>query len=92
LLREHLQAAGKELTAGEQFAAPIDLITERMNASATRRFPLSLQTAHAERIALGELSPGTLAWMLDTAEEDLVVERPIVAHESADSLASALGL
>lgn len=92
LLREHLQAAGRELTAREQFAAPIDLITERMNASATRRFPLSLQTAHAERIALGELSPGTLAWMLDTAEEDLVVERPIVAHESADSLASALGL
>jgi Zn-dependent peptidase ImmA (M78 family) len=92
LLREHLSdVAGRVATRG-QFALPIDLITERMNASAMRRFPLSLQAAHVRRIALGEISPGTLAWMLDTAEEDLVVDRPTPAHESVDSLASALGL
>lgn len=87
LLREHLGDVGNH-----HFRLPIDLITERMNASAVRRFPLSLQAAHVERIALGEISPGTLAWMLDTAEEDLVVDRPTPAHESVDSLASALGL
>ncbi|MGW6197360.1 ImmA/IrrE family metallo-endopeptidase [Kribbella sp. NPDC055110] len=92
LLREHLsEVAGPAATSG-QFALPIDLITERMSASAMRRFPLSLQAAHVRRIAVGEISPGTLAWMLDTAEEDLVVDRPTPVHESVDSLASALGL
>jgi Zn-dependent peptidase ImmA (M78 family) len=86
LLREHLgDVDGLR-------ALPIDLITERMNASALRRFPLSLQAAHVQRIALGEISPGTLAWMLDSDEEDLVVDRPTAVHETADSLASALGL
>jgi Zn-dependent peptidase ImmA (M78 family)/transcriptional regulator with XRE-family HTH domain len=92
LLREHLVDVVEPAGAGGQFALPIDRITERMNASAVRRFPLSLQAAHVERIALGEVSPGTLAWMLDTAEEDLVVDRPAPVHESVDSLASALGL
>jgi hypothetical protein len=92
LLREHLSEVAGPAVTGGQFALPIDLITERMNASAMRRFPLSLQAAHVRRIALGEISPGTLAWMLDTAEEDLVVDRPTPVHESVDSLASALGL
>jgi Zn-dependent peptidase ImmA (M78 family) len=91
LLRDHLGDVG-EPTVGSHFAPSIDLITERMNASAVRRFPLSLQSAHVQRIAAGEISPGTLAWMLDTAEEDLVVDRPAPMHESADSLESALGL
>jgi Zn-dependent peptidase ImmA (M78 family)/transcriptional regulator with XRE-family HTH domain len=92
LLREHLSEISRRGAAGGRFARPIDLITERMNASAARRFPLSLQAAHVQRIALGEISPGTLAWMLDTAEDDLMVDRPTPAHESIDSLASALGL
>ncbi|MGW6280538.1 ImmA/IrrE family metallo-endopeptidase [Kribbella sp. NPDC055071] len=92
LLRDHLAGVAGQAATGGQFALPIDLIAERMNASAVRRFPLSLQAAHVQRIALGEISPGTLAWMLDTAEDDLVVERPAPVHESVDSLASALGL
>ncbi|GAB2572710.1 ImmA/IrrE family metallo-endopeptidase [Kribbella endophytica] len=92
LLRQHLGAVDEPATRSGPFVLPVDPITERMNASAVRRFPLSLQDAHAQRIALGELAPGTLAWMLDTAEEDLVVDRPTVVHQSADDLASALGL
>ncbi|MEV0793646.1 XRE family transcriptional regulator [Kribbella sp. NPDC050459] len=92
LLREHLSAVPGVTGRSGELPAPIDLITERMNASAMRRFPLSVQAAHLRRIALGELSPGTLAWMLDTPEEDLAVDRPTPVHESVDSLASALGL
>lgn len=92
LLREHLREVSRPGATSGQFALPIDLITERMSASAVRRFPLALQAAHVQRIALGEISPGTLAWMLDTAEEDLVVDRPTPVHQSVDSLASALGL
>ncbi|WP_432946776.1 ImmA/IrrE family metallo-endopeptidase [Kribbella sp. CA-253562] len=92
LLRQHLGEVGEPAADRGPFAQPIDPITQRMNAAAVRRFPLSLQHAHAKRIARGEITTGTLAWMLDTAEEDLVVDRPAVEHESADGLASALGL
>ncbi|MGC4944018.1 ImmA/IrrE family metallo-endopeptidase [Kribbella sp. DT2] len=92
LLRQHLGEVGGQAARSGPFALSVDPITERMNASAVRRFPLSLQDAHAQRIALGEIAPGTLAWMLDSAEEDLVVDRPSVVHQSVDDLASALGL
>jgi Zn-dependent peptidase ImmA (M78 family) len=89
LLRRHL---GEGPLQRGPFVVPVDPITERMNAASVRRFPLGLLDAHAERIAAGQIAPGTLAWMLDTSEADLVVDIPQVEHVSTDDLAAELGL
>jgi transcriptional regulator with XRE-family HTH domain len=81
LLRRHLKI-GSEL----------DEITTRMDAASQRRFPLSLQEAHLERIASGVVSTDTLAWMLGIDAAALEVDSPDVPEVDVDDLASALGL
>jgi Zn-dependent peptidase ImmA (M78 family) len=84
LLRRHLSLP---------MSSDVDEITQRMTEAATRRFPLSLRTAHLQRIAAGELGTGSLAWMLGVEPDSLEVEVP--APEPAvdpERLADALGL
>lgn len=69
-----------------------DVITERMDDAAQRRFPLTLQEAHVEGIANGTLGKGTLAWMLGIDPDALEVDTPEVPEVEADDLAEALGL
>ena len=83
LLRRHWQASQEDG----------DPITQRMDAAATRRFPLSLQDAHLEKIATGALGKGTLAWMLGIDRDALEVDAPVEPEEvDTDLLANALGL
>jgi transcriptional regulator with XRE-family HTH domain len=70
-----------------------DQITERMDAAATRRFPLALQEAHEEKVEAGQLGPGYLAWMRGVAEAWIVDEYE--SHNggpNVDELAAELGL
>lgn len=70
-----------------------DEITQRMEDAASRRFPVSLQHAHLEKIASGDLGKGTLAWMLGISPDQLEVEAPADADKiDSDSLAAELGL
>jgi Zn-dependent peptidase ImmA (M78 family) len=70
-----------------------DEITLRMDSAATRRFPVSLQHAHLEKIASGALGKGTLAWMLGIAADELEVEAPDEsARIDSDTLSVELGL
>nr|WP_106535628.1 ImmA/IrrE family metallo-endopeptidase [Haloactinopolyspora alba] len=92
LLRRHGGDLGEKPVKRGPFTMLFDPITERMNAAAARRFPLSLQEAHGKRIANGEITPGTLAWMLDTDLDDVVIDRPERSRPSADELADMLGL
>jgi Zn-dependent peptidase ImmA (M78 family) len=69
-----------------------DVITQRMDAAAQRRFPLALQEAHLAGIADGSLGKGTLAWMLGIAPDAMEVDTPEVPEADADELADALGL
>lgn len=69
-----------------------DVITQRMEDAAQRRFPLALQESHVEGIANGTLGKGTLAWMLGIDPEALEVDTPEVPEVEADALADALGL
>lgn len=90
-----LRAHGSNLddTPGSRgpFASPIDPIAARSSGSAGRRFPLSLQKAHIKRISAGEVSPKTLAWMLDCDVGDLPVAAPVPQSISLERLESALG-
>ncbi|MFC6715052.1 helix-turn-helix domain-containing protein [Branchiibius cervicis] len=53
-----------------------DELTERMDAASQRRFPVTLQLAHLDRIASGEIGKETLAWMLGVQPESLEVDTP----------------
>jgi Zn-dependent peptidase ImmA (M78 family) len=81
LLRRHL-AIDSEL----------DEITARMEHASQRRFPLSLQEAHWERVASGAIGRATLAWMLGIDADALEVDSPEIPEVNADDLAAALGL
>ncbi|MFH8252908.1 ImmA/IrrE family metallo-endopeptidase [Microbacterium sp. B2969] len=68
-----------------------DQITERMDAAASRRFPLELQAAHIELISQGRLPKATLAWMLDVDEDEIEIDEPDTPDADIDELARALG-
>lgn len=53
-----------------------DPIDERMQNASQRRFPLSLVSAHRQRIEDIGLNPATLAWMLQSPIEDLIGDEP----------------
>jgi hypothetical protein len=69
-----------------------DVITQRMENSATRRFPLHLLETHLDRIASGAIGKATLAWMLGTNPDELEVDAPSPIPVDIDELAVALGL
>jgi Zn-dependent peptidase ImmA (M78 family) len=69
-----------------------DEIAFRMDQSAQRRFPLTLQKAHLERVASGASSRATLAWMLGIDADALEVDSPEISEVDAENLAAALGL
>jgi Zn-dependent peptidase ImmA (M78 family)/transcriptional regulator with XRE-family HTH domain len=81
LLRQHLPIESE-----------LDEITARMDEASQRRFPLSLQEAHLERVASGEIRRVTLAWMLGIDAATLEVDSPEIPEVDVDDLASALGL
>jgi IrrE N-terminal-like domain len=82
LLRRHLSIG----------SALDDEITLRMEQASQRRFPLSLQEAHLERVALGAIGRVTLAWMLGIDPAALEVDSPELPEVDVDDLATALGL
>ena len=55
-----------------QFEEAFDAFDARMQDAARRRFPVTLVAIHRRRIEEDGVSPGTLAWMLDTPVDDLV--------------------
>jgi hypothetical protein len=69
-----------------------DQITRRMDQASQRRFPLSLQEAHLERVASGAIGTAALAWMLGIDAATLEVDAPEIPEVGADELATALGL
>ncbi len=74
-------------------SADVDPITLRMDESASRRFPITLQDAHISAIADGRLGKGTLAWMLGINPIDLEVDMPSVDNSvESEDLAELLGL
>ena len=81
LLRRHLQPESDHYQ-----------ITQRMDRASQRRFPLSVQEAHLERVASGDIGTATLAWMLGIDASALEVDEPEIIEASADELAAALGL
>jgi hypothetical protein len=81
LLRHHLPTESE-----------LDEITMRMNQASRRRFPLSLQEAHLERVASGAIGSATLAWMLGIDADALEVDSPEIPEVDAGDLAAALGL
>lgn len=83
LLRRHWRQPQEE---------PGDAITLRMDAAASRRFPIALQQAHLELISAGQLDKASLAWMLGVDPDALEVEVPQVADVPAGELLEALGM
>jgi Zn-dependent peptidase ImmA (M78 family) len=81
LLRYHLPPASDH-----------DEITRRMDEAAQRRFPLSLQEAHLDRVAAGAIGTAGLAWMLGIDAANLEVDAPEIPEVGTDELAAALGL
>lgn len=81
LLRHHLSIDSE-----------LDEITMRMDQASQRRFPLSLQEAHLERVASGAIGRATLAWMLGIDADALEVDSPEIPEVDAEDLAAALGL
>lgn len=69
-----------------------DAITLRMDAAASRRFPLALQEGHLDLIARGKLDKASLAWMLAIDPEALEVELPPATEVPAEDLLDVLGL
>ena len=69
-----------------------DGVSERMAAAVERKFPLRLQVAHLEKIAAGEITASTLAWMYGLSEDELDIEVPPVGAVNDDALAAALDL
>jgi len=70
----------------------VDLITQRMDHAASRRFPSVLQAAHVEAIAAGRAPKATLAWMLGVEESEVEVDEPVAESADLGELAQALGL
>lgn len=68
-----------------------DQITERMDAAASRRFPIELQAAHVELVSQGRVPKATLAWMLDVDEAEIEIDEPDTPDADIDELARALG-
>lgn len=68
-----------------------DKITERMEAAASRRFPLELQAAHVELVGEGRVPKATLAWMLGVDEDEIEIDVPELPEPDVDELARALG-
>lgn len=66
-----------------------DPIDERMQNASQRRFPLSLLSAHRQRIEDTGLTPATLAWMLQSPVEDLAEE--LEPAGTVDDLLAAFG-
>lgn len=81
LLRRHLDIPGEG-----------DEITTRMDAAAQRRFPVSVQEAHLDRVANGEVGPATLAWMLGIDESALEIDAPEPSEVTVSELTKSLGL
>ena len=73
---------------------PGDPITDRMDAAAARRFPRSVQDAHLDLIAQGQLGKAMLAWMLGVSADVLEVDQPAASAEPMGSseLMAALGI
>lgn len=69
-----------------------DAITQRMEQSAARRFPLHLLETHLDRVASGAIGKNTLAWMLGINPDELEVDAPAPVPVDVDELAVALGL
>lgn len=67
-----------------------DPITERMTDAAQRRFPEWLTSRHLSLIAEGEVTPQTLAWMLDVGVDGLEVETPPPGSPATDDLMDLL--
>lgn len=63
-------------SGGVSSDVPYDPIDERMQNASQRRFPLSLVSAHRQRIEDTGLNPASLAWMLESPVEDLTDEHP----------------
>lgn len=82
LLRRHWAASDKGR----------DEITLRMDAAASRRFPLALQDEHLKKIESGLLGKESLAWMLDIDPDALEVDVPSVSEVDVDDLAKALAV
>ena len=74
--------------------AETDLITERMQAASSRRFPEHLLSAHADAVAEGKIGASVLAWMLGVpaGELDEQLAPPIATSVDIDELARELGL
>jgi len=76
-------------------ASERDEISVRMAEASTRRFPMSLLTAHRDAIEAGRLPASTLAWMLsddpNDIEAELVPQRDLMDEVAVDELASILG-
>lgn len=81
LLRHHLPIESE-----------LDEITARMEHASQRRFPLTLQETHLQRVASGAIGRATLAWMLGIDAAALEVDAPEISDVDADDLAAALGL
>jgi len=71
-----------------------DLITERMRAASSRRFPEHLLSAHGDAVSEGRIGASVLAWMLGVpaAELDEQLAPPIETNVDVDELAIQLGL
>jgi transcriptional regulator with XRE-family HTH domain len=86
------QATQRLLRYHLSIESELDEITARMDGASQRRFPLSLQEAHLERVASGAIGRATLAWMLGIDAAALEVDSPEIPDVDAEHLASALGL
>lgn len=85
-LRQHLQIDGADADL---------LLAQRMQQATTRRFPISLLTAHRDGVEEGRLHAATLAWMLDDDIDAIETElRPPSSSVGGDEdeLAALLGL
>ncbi|MDO9395064.1 MAG: XRE family transcriptional regulator [Herbiconiux sp.] len=69
------------------------LISERMARASARRFPPELIAAHTRAVAVGSVSPATLAWMLDVdpAELENELASSVEAPGDLDWLAREFG-
>lgn len=91
-LRRFQQDLGEPVRTEGRFAVVYDPINERLQASATRRFPRALVAAHRQAVEKGRVGPASLAWMLDTTVEDVADAAQIPSQGSVDDLMADLGL
>ena len=67
-------------------------VSARMDAAVERKFPRRLRVAHLDRIAEGNLTASTLAWMYGVTEDELDIDVPEVKAVSDKDIAAALDL